>query len=100
MNENANASDPELVHFDGSWDASERKQLAAIIREVERQLDLESHGEWSLGAPWIAAATDLVSSERLFTVHRQHHTQVLAAHSLNELTEQIRAFAANRRPAG
>lgn len=100
MDDITNPSDPELVHFDGSWKASERKQLAAIIRKVERQLDLESHNEWSLGAPWIAAATDLVSSDRLFTVHRQHHSQVLAAHSLNELTEQIRAFAANRRPAG
>jgi hypothetical protein len=97
MNETTNASDPELVHFDGFWDASEREQLAATIRTVEHQLDLETHDEWSLGAPWIAAATDLVSSERLFTVHRQHYSQVLAAHSLNELTEQIQALAPHHR---
>lgn len=95
MDEFMNVSNAKLVHFDGSWDASERKQVATIIQKVERELDLTIPDELPFGAPWLVAVTDWASSERRFTAHRQDHSKVLSATSLVELVEQIRALPSN-----
>lgn len=97
MDEIIDVPDAELVHFDGPWNASERKHLTAIIQQVERALHLRIPDEMPFGAPWLAAVTDLASSGRRFTAHRQLHSQVLSAASLSELAQQIQALPPNGR---
>lgn len=80
---------PELIGFDGDFTDDEVVSITEAVEQAEPFFRHESTN--SLMPPWFIVKDDLPGQSRVFVAHRFGKEQAIVAHTVEELTDQLRA---------